>query len=144
MRCQCCRSEEAQWSWQPFGPDAEAQTAFALPGSHYRGFPVIKVGDHCKLKIGQLQEVHFSYRGNLYTFADGVIGNNTSRSGNGLPVRKADLIGHSLERDTSIVRLGSDGSLYLVHVQAWLDDGRCILFNGEISISLKGFEWIER
>lgn len=75
---------------------------------------------------------------------DGVVANCTSRTGDDLPVRKADLIGHKFEADASIVRLEDDGSLVLCHVQAWLDDGRCILFNGEIPVPLKDFKWIER
>jgi len=76
-------------------------------------------------------------------YAEGVIANCTSRAGSDLPVRKADLIGHKLERDTSLVELDSSGTLRLVHVQAYLDDGRCILFNGEVPIPLKDFKWIE-
>lgn len=142
MRCQVCKQNEAEWSWQPFGP-AEGGS-FALPGNHYRGFPVIKTCLACKEKAQQGLPVQFSYKNNLYAFHDGTVANCTSRSGDDLPVRKADLIGHAFEKDASIVRLGNDGSLYLVHVQAWLDDGRCILFNGEIKIPLKDFKWTER
>lgn len=144
MNCQCCKSKEASMAWQPFGPE-EATDSFALLGNHYRGFPVIKVCDSCQSKIQQSQEVRFSYRGNSYTFSNGIVANNnTSRFGDGLPVRKADLVGHSFERDAAIVSIDTDGSLRLVHVQAWLDDGRCIIFNGEIPIPLKNFEWTER
>lgn len=59
-------------------------------------------------------------------------------------VRKQDLKGHSLENDTSIVRIDEEtGELYLVHVESYLDDGRHIVFNGEIRIPLKDFEWRE-
>ena len=47
MKCQVCRHADAEWSWQPFGPD-ENPLSFALIGSHYRGFPVVKVCDFCK------------------------------------------------------------------------------------------------
>ena len=47
MKCQVCKHADAEWSWQPFGPD-ESPLSFALPGNHYRGFPVVKVCGFCK------------------------------------------------------------------------------------------------
>lgn len=146
MKCQACERKQypVTWAWQPFGPDDDIEQSFVLPGSHYRGFPVIKLCTSCKYAVQHEHKLSFSYRGNTYMYAEGVVANCTSRSGSNLPVRKADLIGHTFERDAAIVRAGPDGTLYLAHVQAWLDDGRCILFNGEIPISLKDFEWTER
>ena len=46
MRCQICKSNEVDWSWHPFGP-GESYDCFSTPGSHYRGFPTIKVCDVC-------------------------------------------------------------------------------------------------
>lgn len=143
MKCQSCKVQTATWSWQPFGPDALG-TTFTTPGSHYRGFPVVKVCESCKEAVLQNHPVNFSYQGNLYAYHNGVIANCTSRSGTSSPVRKADLIGHRFEADASIVNIDDDGSLILTHVQGWLDDGRCILFNGEVRIPLKEFKWIER
>ncbi len=145
MKCQACERKQypATWSWQPFGPDEDIEQSFTLPGSHYRGFPVIKLCASCKHAVQYEHKLSFSYRGNTYMYAEGVIANCTSRAGSDLPVRKADLIGHKLERDTSLVELDSSGTLRLVHVQAYLDDGRCILFNGEVPIPLKDFKWIE-
>lgn len=45
-----CR-DFAVWGWQPFGPDFDNRLTFTTLGSHYRGFPVIKVCDECKRKI---------------------------------------------------------------------------------------------
>lgn len=100
------------------GPSQDG-LSFTTFGNHYYGFPVVKVCDACKCKAQDGQTVNFTYKGNLYTFHDGTIANCTSRSGDDLPVRKADLIGHEFERDAAIVRVDPDtGSLYLSHVQA--------------------------
>ena len=59
-------------------------------------------------------------------------------------VRRQDLVGHSLDRDAAMVRIDEEtGYLYLVHVEGYLENGRHLLFNGEIRLSLKDFEWIE-
>lgn len=70
MKCQICKDEQASWAWQPFGPD-ELPDSFAFLGSHYRGFPVIKVGDSCKhaFQSGDF-EVKFSYEGHLFVGKD--------------------------------------------------------------------------
>jgi hypothetical protein len=72
MKCQCCREEEASWSWQPFGPGENANTTFVLPGNHYRGFPVIKVGVVCKsaVETGDFP-VQFTYKKFHYVYQDG-------------------------------------------------------------------------
>ena len=69
MKCQICKQKERDWSWQPFGPDESALT-FALPGSHYRGFPVIGVCDWCKAKIERKEAVSFQYRGQQVVFPE--------------------------------------------------------------------------
>ena len=47
MKCHACHEEDAQWAWQPFGPD-KTLDSFQLLGSHYRGFPIVKVCSTCK------------------------------------------------------------------------------------------------
>lgn len=72
MKCQCCREEQASLSWQPFGPGENAKT-FTLPGNHYRGFPVIKVGEQCKSAIEAGKRILFSYKGFRYIYQDGKV-----------------------------------------------------------------------
>jgi hypothetical protein len=62
MKCRVCKSNEAEWSWQPMGPGSDNDT-FTLPGSHYRGFAVIKVCAACKEQIQQGQPVTVIYKG---------------------------------------------------------------------------------
>jgi hypothetical protein len=62
MNCRVCKNHEAEWSWQPWGPGNERDT-FTLPGSHYRGFPVVKVCSECKEQIRQGKSITVSYRG---------------------------------------------------------------------------------
>ena len=65
-RCQVCTERhEAAWAWQPFGPGGV--DCFVLPGSHYRGFPVIKVCDAVKERFQAGETVSVRYRGHLYT-----------------------------------------------------------------------------
>lgn len=61
MKCQCCKKEDASWSWQPFGPGENANT-FILPGDHHRGFPVVKVCTVCKNTFTSGSEVSFLYK----------------------------------------------------------------------------------
>jgi hypothetical protein len=70
MKCQVCKDEEAIWAWQPFGPN-ETPDSFAFLGNHYRGFPVIKVGDVCKNAF-QTSDflVEFEYKGHHYIGKD--------------------------------------------------------------------------
>lgn len=44
-RCQVCKADEALWARQYIGEDTPTYTTL---GSHYRGFPVVKVCDKCK------------------------------------------------------------------------------------------------
>src|SRR2546430_3515905 len=56
-------------------------------------------------------------------------------------LRKSDLVGQRFERDASIVNIDEDaGTLYLMHVEGFLENGDHILFNGEIRLPLKDFE----
>jgi hypothetical protein len=66
MKCQVCKQEEATWAWQPFGP-GETANEYTLPGNHYRGFPIIKVGESCKndFEKGDFP-VRFTYKGHTY------------------------------------------------------------------------------
>lgn len=66
MKCQACHEQAAEWAWQPFGPN-ESPDSFMALGSHYRGFPVVKVCDMCKsaFQTGDFI-VHFSYKGHRF------------------------------------------------------------------------------
>ena len=70
MKCHACHQEEAQWAWQPFGPD-ETPDSFQLLGSHYRGFPVVKVCSTCKsaFQTGDFV-VRFPYKGHRFLARD--------------------------------------------------------------------------
>jgi hypothetical protein len=70
MKCHACHQEEAQWAWQPFGPD-ETPESFQLLGSHYRGFPVVKVCSTCKsaFQTGDFV-VRFTYKGHRFVAKD--------------------------------------------------------------------------
>jgi hypothetical protein len=70
MKCQICREQESEWAWQPFGPNDNPAT-YALLGSHYRGFPVVKVCILCKSAFlaGDF-EVRFEYKGFKYIGKD--------------------------------------------------------------------------
>lgn len=69
MKCQVCKCDEAIWAWQPFGPD-ESSKSFAVLGSHYRGFPAIKICDDCHKLIEAERPVEFTYRGQRYLAGD--------------------------------------------------------------------------
>jgi hypothetical protein len=66
MKCAVCNEKQAEWSWQPWGPDEDHKQAFMLPGSHYRGFSVVKVCDCCKERIQNGEAVEVKYRGKAY------------------------------------------------------------------------------
>lgn len=66
MKCQACKEQEAEWSWQPWGPDTTPDS-FALLGHHYRGFPIIKVCDSCKTDFQRGDfKVRIEFRGHKY------------------------------------------------------------------------------
>lgn len=79
VKCQLCRKEEAIWAWQPFGPDSDSRS-FASLGSHYRGFPVIKICDTCKGRIAYgKQLIVFTYKNRTFSVInDAVEACNTS------------------------------------------------------------------
>ena len=66
MKCQACHEQAAEWAWQPFGPN-ESPDSFVALGSHYRGFPVVKVCGSCKsaFQTGDFI-VRFSYKGHRF------------------------------------------------------------------------------
>ena len=67
MKCQICNSRHAvMWSWQPFGPGATL--TFVTPGSHYRGFAVVKVCDDCKRRLEAGETVEFAHKSHTYRF----------------------------------------------------------------------------
>jgi hypothetical protein len=108
LKCQICKDEEAEWAWQPFGPDTSPDS-YALLGSHYRGHPVIKVGDVCKtaFQSGDF-EVKFEYKGYHFigkdhqvkevhiSLWDGGACSFDSCRGSGTSVMKDTLDGHEL------------------------------------------------
>lgn len=65
MKCQICHSDEAEWAWQPFGPGQTVHSA-ALLGFHYRGFPVIKICQHCFEEIEHGMPVEFEHKAQRY------------------------------------------------------------------------------
>ena len=70
-KCLCCGEEEAIWAWQPFGPGEDIM-CFSGLGSHYRGFPVIAVGDDCKQDVEDGRPgVIFTYKRVGYVALDG-------------------------------------------------------------------------
>src|SRR5712692_6447101 len=70
MKCQACHEQNEEWAWQPFGP-AERPDSFLVLGSHYRGFPVVKVCSTCKLafQTGDFM-VRFSCEGHRFIAKD--------------------------------------------------------------------------
>jgi hypothetical protein len=66
-KCHILANEIAVWAWQPFGLSDDAGETFTMLGSHYRGFPVIKVSDEAKQKIQSGETVNFVYQKRLYT-----------------------------------------------------------------------------
>lgn len=70
MKCHACHQEEAQWAWQPFGPDKTPES-FQLLGSQYRGFPVVKACSPCKsaFQTGDFV-VRFTYKGHRFVAKD--------------------------------------------------------------------------
>jgi hypothetical protein len=74
MKCAICKQNESIWAWQPFGP-GETSLEFSMLGSHYRGFPVIKMCDGCKETAESAtheKPVSFAYKGRSYIW-DGQI-----------------------------------------------------------------------
>ena len=71
-KCASCQ-KDAVWAWQPFGPGEDALVFTAL-GSHYRGFPVVKVCDECKQTAQKGRPgVLFNYKKSGYCVIDGVL-----------------------------------------------------------------------
>ena len=70
MKCQACKEQEASWAWQPWGP-SETPDSFMMLGSHYRGFPIVKVCASCKsaFQTGDFP-VAFTYKGHKYIAED--------------------------------------------------------------------------
>ncbi len=47
IKCEHCKTNEAVWAMQII-PGNDGRPSFTLPGSHYRGFPVLKVCNGCR------------------------------------------------------------------------------------------------
>jgi hypothetical protein len=51
MKTQKCSrigcENEAEYAWQPFGPDSSPIGTFTMLGWHYRGFPTLKLCGDC-------------------------------------------------------------------------------------------------
>lgn len=65
-RCELCGDNEAVSAWQPFGPDEVPRDAFTALGSHYRGYPILKVCHDCKGEIQNGEPMVFDYKGRTY------------------------------------------------------------------------------
>lgn len=63
-RCEKC-NDTAVWAWQPFGP-ADDANCFTTLGSHYCGFPVVKLCDGHKQDIQRGDLVTFKFKGVWY------------------------------------------------------------------------------
>ena len=64
-KCEACKINEATWAWQPFGPGEQAYV-FTTLGSHYRGFPVIKVCADCQKDAAEGLPIEFDYKDTHY------------------------------------------------------------------------------
>jgi hypothetical protein len=64
-KCQICKKSTVAWAWQPFGPDSYIQRCTTL-GSHYRGFPVIKICDNCRDSMMVYGGINFNYKNKPY------------------------------------------------------------------------------
>ena len=62
----------AAYAWQPFGPDSSPVGTMTALGSHYRGFPVLKLCTACHDDIVNActpttpRVLHFAYQGRSY------------------------------------------------------------------------------
>lgn len=65
MKCQTCNIDEPTWAWQPFGPHPTGDS-FQFLGSHYRGFPVIKVCVDCKKNLQNGAPMEFNHKQQRY------------------------------------------------------------------------------
>lgn len=72
IKCQIYPCDEALWAFQPFGP-SENIAHMAMLGSHYRGFPVIKIGDEARQMIEAGREVQFTYKRQRYVAVNGEV-----------------------------------------------------------------------
>ncbi len=63
-KCQICGEKIGEFAWQPFGPadSCRDDDAFMAPGSHYRGFPVLKICWNCKGELQNGENVSFTYQ----------------------------------------------------------------------------------
>lgn len=68
-KCVSCKINEAEWAFQPFGPDEKFSVS--LLGWHYRGFAVIKLCNDCKDELVDHNGFEFDYQGNHYIMDDG-------------------------------------------------------------------------
>lgn len=71
-KCQIYPEEEAVWAFQPFGPDEDIRW-MAMLGSHYRGFPIIKIGELAREQIERGEYVQFRYSEVWYVAIDGKV-----------------------------------------------------------------------
>jgi hypothetical protein len=125
MKCHACHEEEAHWAWQPFGPDKTPES-FQLLGSHYRGFPVVKVCSSCKsaFQTGDFV-VRFTYKGYRFIATDHQVQYEEVSLWNGGTTTSASLADQSvamLMRDTigepELVALVLDPSFVPVFIAA--------------------------
>ena len=95
MKCHACHQGGAGWAWQPFGPDTTPDS-FQLLGSHYRGFPVIKVCSSCKsaFQTGDFV-VRFTCKGHRFVARDHTVQYEEVSLWNGGTSTSASLAGPS-------------------------------------------------
>lgn len=71
-KCQTCDGECWDfYAFQPFGPDQQPHKNMTEPGSHYRGFPVIKICPECHDRIRRGASAEFTYKKVRYITASG-------------------------------------------------------------------------
>jgi hypothetical protein len=73
IKCAVCGNDDATWAWQPWGPDVDVKRAFVLLGSHYRGFPTVKVCELCKQEIQDGKPVLVTVKGRIYRVPEEIL-----------------------------------------------------------------------
>jgi len=70
-KCVICgrNGNDTDWIWQPFGP-AEDANCFTLPGSHYRGFPAIRICSYHRNAFLRGHDFVFRFKYKLYWVQD--------------------------------------------------------------------------
>lgn len=66
-KCHVCKEQEAEWGWQPLGPENGIGNFVQIGEKIWKGFPIIKICSSCKLaaQSGEFS-VPFIYKGHTY------------------------------------------------------------------------------